>query len=290
MSSQNKDLLHRFLFEQRHARGELVQLDTSYQRMLQDHDYSEQIATLLGEALAATCLLTATLKFEGEITLQIQGDGPLSLLVINGRNDQTMRGIARLRSELTGQESFLQLIGQGQMVITISPDEGERYQGVVALDGTSLTECLENYFLRSEQLATQLKLFANPQQGLCGGLLLQSLPGEQENQEADFEHLAVLGETLTAEEALNLPVEQLLYRLFHEEEVQLYPAQAVSFKCSCSRERCKAALLSMGKEELGQLFAEQEEVDMHCHYCNSHHTFTSDDLAEFFGQDAGTLH
>ncbi len=290
MSQATFDLLHRFLFENRHIRGELVQLDSSYQQILAGHDYPDVVAKILGEALAATSLLTATLKFEGEITLQIQGNGPMSLLVINGRNDQTMRGIARLQGDVAADASFHQLIGQGQMVITIAPDAGERYQGIIALDADTLTACIENYFIRSEQLATQLKLFANPATGRCGGILLQALPGEFEQQAEDFEHLSILSETLTEEEALTLPAEQLLFRLFHEEQVKLYPEQAVSFKCTCSRERCRDALISMGEQELSKLFSEQEEVDIHCHYCHSHHVFTSDDLQQMLGKDDSPLH
>lgn len=290
MSQASTDLLHRYLFEQRHVRGELVQLNATYTRMLQGHDYPQVIANLLGEALAATSLLTATLKFEGEITLQIQGTGPLSLLVINGRNDQTMRGIARLQQDVSNDASFHQLIGNGQMVITITPDEGERYQGVVALEEESLTGCIEQYFVRSEQLSTSLKLFADAKQGLCGGMLLQALPGEHEQQAQDFEHLSVLAATLTSEEVFTLEAQQLLYRLFHEEQVRLYEPQQVTFHCSCSKERSRGALISMGQEELGQLFAEQETVEIHCHYCNARYTFGSTDFSELFGQGGDTLH
>ena len=129
MSHKDTDQMHRYLFEQRHCRGELIQLQDTYAKVIEGHNYPQVIANLLGEALAATCLLTATLKFEGEITLQIQGSGPMSLLVINGRNDQTMRGLARLQSVVDDTSSFKDLIGEGQMVITIAPDQGERYQG-----------------------------------------------------------------------------------------------------------------------------------------------------------------
>lgn len=290
MSQTSVDLLHRYLFEQRHARGELVQLNATYARMLEGHDYPAVVANLLGEALAATCLLTATLKFEGEITLQIQGSGPLSLLVINGRNDQTMRGVARLQGDVAPTASLHELIGNGQMVITITPDEGERYQGIVALEEPTLTGCIEQYFIRSEQLPTCLKLFADTEQGRCGGMLIQALPGEHQEQAQDFEHLSVLAETLTADETLTLDAEQLLYRLFHEEEVRLYEPQEVAFKCTCSRERCGEALISMGKEELGKLFAEQEEVDIHCQYCNAHHLFTAEDLGNLYGHKDNNKH
>ncbi|WP_404822998.1 Hsp33 family molecular chaperone HslO [Neiella holothuriorum] len=282
------DLLHRYLFEQRDCRGELVQLHDTYARIIEGHDYPQVIAKLLGEALAATCLLTATLKFEGEITVQIQGDGPLSLLVINGRNDQSMRGIARLKSHAGSDMGFQQLIGHGQMVITVAPDQGERYQGIVELSEATFSACLEQYFIRSEQLATCLKLFADAESQQCGGILLQALP--QQNDADDFQHLQVLTSTLKAGELFDLPAEQVLHRLFHEENVTLYPAQSVCFKCSCSRERSKQALLSMGKDEVLQLFSEQEQVDIHCQYCNSHHVFNQEDMIELFGKTNPSIH
>ena len=270
------DLLHRYLFENRHVRGELVQLNASYARMLEGHDYPSEIANLLGEALAATCLLTATLKFEGEITLQIQGDGALSLLVINGRNDQNMRGIARINGEVPASASFKELIGSGQMVITIAPDKGERYQGIIALDSNTLTGCIENYFIRSEQLATKLKLFADVEKSTCGGMLLQALPGENEQQ--DFEHLAILVETLSADEVFRIDAQTLLHRLFHEEQVRLYEPQKVAFKCSCSRERSMGAIIAMGKEEIASIFAEQKTIEINCQYCNKNYQFNAADF------------
>ncbi|WP_432763238.1 Hsp33 family molecular chaperone HslO [Echinimonas agarilytica] len=286
----NSDKLHRYLFEKRHVRGELVQLHSTYARMLEGHDYPPVISEMLGQALAATCLLTATLKFEGEITVQIQGNGPLSLLVINGRNDQTMRGIARVQSHVCADSSFQEIIGQGQMVITISPDEGERYQGIVPLEADTFTGCIEDYFARSEQLPTKLMLFADVESQQCGGLLVQALPGDQAEKEQDFEHLSVLSATLKADEIFDLEAEQLLFRLFHEEEVTLYEPQTVAFTCSCSRERSTSALSAMGERELSKLFAEQEKIDIHCQYCNSHYVFSQEDLPALFGKTNLNIH
>ncbi|WP_087507440.1 Hsp33 family molecular chaperone HslO [Neiella marina] len=285
----NADQLHRYLFEQRNCRGELVQLHSTYARIIEGHNYPPVIAELLGEALSATCLLTATIKFEGEITLQIQGSGPLSLLVINGRNDQTMRGIARVQSHVGNDMTFKQLIGQGQMVITIAPDKGERYQGIVELSEETFSGCLEQYFFRSEQLATSLNLFADVESQQCGGILIQALP-KQDNDDEDFSHLQVLASTLKGEELYQLPAEQVLHRLFHEEKVTLYQPQDVVFHCSCSRERSKSALLSMGKDELSQIFSEQEQVDIHCQYCNTHHVFSAEDFDELFGLTNKKIH
>ena len=145
------NLLHRYLFENLSVRGELVQLDSAYQHILASKDYPQPIRNLLGELQVATSLLTATLKFEGSITLQLQGDGPVSLAVINGDHEQKLRGVARWEGHIDANATLHQLIGKGHLVITISPKQGERYQGVVGLEGDTLAEILEGYFERSEQ-------------------------------------------------------------------------------------------------------------------------------------------
>lgn len=152
----NPDQLHRYLFENYAVRGELVTASETYQQLLSNHDYPALVQKLLGELLVATSLLTATLKFDGDITVQLQGNGPLKLAVINGNNRQGMRGVARVHAPATEYSTLHQLIGNGVMVITISPTEGERYQGVVGLEDETLTECLEAYFRQSEQLPTRL--------------------------------------------------------------------------------------------------------------------------------------
>ena len=134
-----------------------------------------------------------------------------------------------------------------------------------------------------------LKLFADATTKQCGGMLIQALP-EETGSQLDFEHITTLAATITQEELFDLPAQQILHRLFHEEEVILYPAHSVSFQCSCSRERCKAALVSMGAKELSKLFEEQEEIDIHCQYCNSHHIFTMHDMGEVFDPAANSLH
>lgn len=152
----NKDQLHRYLFNHHAVRGELVSLSETFQQIVAGHDYPAEVKNLLGEMLVATSLLTATLKFDGDITVQVQGDGPLKLAVINGNNLQEMRGVARLQGDIAPESTLKQMLGNGYMVITISPTEGERYQGVVGLEGETLAECLEDYFLRSEQLPTRI--------------------------------------------------------------------------------------------------------------------------------------
>lgn len=275
------DQLHRYLFENYAVRGELVTVSETWKQILENHSYPQPVKTILGELLVATSLLTATLKFAGDITVQLQGDGPMSLAVINGNNRQQMRGVARVQGDVADDADLKALVGNGYLVITITPEEGERYQGVVGLEGDTLAACLEDYFLRSEQLPTRLFIRTGDVDGTAaaGGMLLQVLPA-QETQTVDFEHLATLTETIKAEELLTLPAQDVLWRLYHEEEVTLYDPQDVEFKCTCSRERCADALKTLPDEEVDSIIAEEGEIDMHCDYCGNHYLFNAMDIAE----------
>ena len=275
------DQLHRYLFEQFAVRGELVTVSETWKQILANHNYPLPVKTLLGELLVATSLLTATLKFAGDITVQLQGDGPMTLAVINGNNQQQMRGVARVQGDVPENADLKTLVGNGYLVITISPEEGERYQGVVGLEGDTLAACLEDYFMRSEQLPTRLFIRTGEVDGqpAAGGMLLQVLPA-QDAQTNDFEHLATLTETIKAEELFNLSATDVLWRLYHEEEVTVYDPQSVEFKCTCSRERCAGALKTLPDEEIDSIMAEDGEIDMHCDYCGTHYVFNSMDIAE----------
>ncbi|WP_034460299.1 Hsp33 family molecular chaperone HslO [Buttiauxella noackiae] len=275
------DQLHRYLFENFAVRGELVTVSDTWQQIMQNHDYPAPVKTILGELLVATSLLTATLKFDGDITVQLQGDGPMTLAVINGNNNQQMRGVARFKGHIPADADLKTLVGNGYLVITITPAQGERYQGVVGLEGDTLAACLEDYFLRSEQLPTRLFIRTGDVEGrpAAGGMLLQVLPA-QDAQADDFNHLAALTETIKAEELLTLPANDVLWRLYHEEEVTLYDPQNVEFKCTCSRERCADALRTLPDEEVNSIIAEEGEIDMNCDYCGNHYVFNAMDIAE----------
>ena len=275
------DQLHRYLFENYAVRGELVTVSESLRQILENHSYPQPVKNILAELLVATSLLTATLKFAGDITVQLQGDGPMSLAVINGNNKQQLRGVARVQDEIADDADLKALVGNGYLVITITPEEGERYQGVVGLEGDTLAACLEDYFMRSEQLPTRLDIRTGEVDGqpAAGGMLLQVLPA-QDTDSNDFEHLATLTDTIKTEELLTLPANDVLWRLYHEEEVTLYDPQDVEFKCTCSRERCAGALKTLPDEEIESILAEEGEIDMHCDYCGSHYLFNAMDIAE----------
>lgn len=271
----DNDKLYRYLFQDRAVRGEWVRLNQTFTDTLNTHQYPKIIQNLLGEMMVATSLLTATLKFEGDITVQVQGDGPLKLALVNGNHQQQIRALARLQADVSDDMSLAQLVGKGVLVITIAPTEGERYQGVIALDKPTITACLEDYFVRSEQLQTQLIIRAGEFEGqpVAAGMLLQIMPDGSGSPE-DFEHLATLAATVKEEELFGLTAEELLYRLYHEERVEIFPSQPISFFCGCSQERSGAALLLISDEELDEVLAEhQGTIDMQCECCGTHYFF-----------------
>lgn len=276
------DSLYRYLFDGVSVRGELVQLSDTYQQIISSKEYPAPVQHLLGELLVATSLLTATLKFEGSITVQLQGDGPVKLAVINGDHNQQMRGVARWDGDVQAG-TIADLIGKGHMVITITPNQGERYQGVVGLEGDSLADCLENYFASSEQLKTRIWLRTGELDGQAkaAGMLLQILPDGQ-GHENDFEHLEQLTETVKNDELFTLPAQDVLYRLYHQETVKLFDPQDVSFHCGCSRERSASAICSIERDEVERIVAEEGQIALHCDYCGTSYAFDSVDVAALF--------
>lgn len=271
-----QDQLHRYLFADAAVRGELVNVSHTLHAILEGHDYPTAVKKLMAEMLVTTSLMTATLKFEGDITVQLQGEGPLAMAVINGNDKQELRGVARVRGEIDDNATLAQMLGQGYLVITITPAKGERYQGIVALEKPTFAECIEEYFLRSEQLPTRL-IIRNTTQG-AAGILLQVLPSEDKDSEA-LNHLATLATTVKEEELIGLPANDVLWRLFHQEEVTVYDPQPVQFKCSCSRQRCGEVLKTVSVEEIDAILAEDGKIDMHCDYCGSHYLYDAVDVA-----------
>ena len=278
----DNDKLYRFLFQNRAVRGEWVRLNQTFTETLNTHQYPKAVQNLLGEMLVATSLLTATLKFEGTITVQIQGDGALKLAVVNGNHQQQLRALARVDGEISDNASLAEMIGNGVLVISIIPEKGERYQGVIGLDKPTISECLEDYFARSEQLSTQLVIRVGEYQGqaVAGGTLLQIVPDGTGTPE-DFEHLATLASTIKDEELFGLSAEELLYRLFHEETVEVYQPQQTEFKCGCSRERSGAAILLLPAEDISEMLAEKNGViDMQCECCGTQYFFDQNAIDE----------
>ena len=274
------DQLFRFLFDEHDVRGEHVFLEQAYSDILDTHHYPPGVAMLLGEFLAAASLLASIIKFDGRLILQVRGSGEVPLIMAEADSNGALRAIAR-NAERAIHSDFRKLVGEGQLAITIDPAKGNRYQGIVSLDGKSLAACLENYFMQSEQLATRIWLQADGQQ--AAGLLLQQLPKSQLD-ESGWQHLSTLADTVQARELLSLGAETLLYRLFHEDALRLFDGKPLRFECSCNKGRFFDALRSLGEQEIDNVMAEQGQVETQCEFCNRIYRFGAGDVAEMFGR------
>ena len=271
---QEHDCLRRFLFEKHGIRGVWVQLTGTWQEAKRHQKQPDIALNTLGQALAATTMLSTTVKFDGALVLQAQSDGAISTLVAQASNQGKIRGVVRTRAEInTG--TLQELFGQGQLVISIDTGTGQPYQGVVALQGDTIAQALQTYFEHSEQLKTRLWLFANATH--AAGLLLQALPSQEETTDS-WDTLEILANTLTQDEIFGLDCHDLLHRLFHEEEVRLFPSEPVAFECSCSRERIENTLRAMEVSELYTILEAQQIIEVTCEFCNKTQTFHRSDI------------
>jgi molecular chaperone Hsp33 len=282
------DTLQRFLFEHAAIRGELVQLDSSWQAALAHHDYPQSVREPLGEMLVAGVLLTATMKFEGNITLQIRGSGPISMLVVDCTPRRVagdegalyhIRGRALWQGEVPAGD-LQSRFGDGSLVITIDPGTGgQRYQGVVALSGNSQADAIDDYLERSEQLPTRMWLSCGGER--AAGLLLQKMPGESEDADA-WERATALAATVSDEELLQLEQAELIHRLFYEEDLRLFDREPVAFHCHCSRQRVAESLRSLGRAEVMDILDKEKKIKVTCHFCNKHYGFDAVDAEQLF--------
>jgi|SRR5690554_514889 molecular chaperone Hsp33 len=278
----NPDQIQRILFEQIDVRGVVAGLETSYQEVLARHDYPPVLQRVLGEMLAAVGMLSSTLKFEGRLLLQAQGEGQVKVLMAECNHHRDLRAIARFEGELADDLKFDQLLENGRIALTIEPEKGQRYQGVVPLEGETLAQCLQAYFEQSEQLGTSIKLAADGER--AAGLMLQVMPAEGRGDE-DWNRISMLASTLKDDELLQLDNEALLFRLFHEEVCRLYEPQPLQFRCDCSRERSAEALKFMTEQELLDILQAQKGIiDVGCQFCNQTYNFDETDIRALFSE------
>lgn len=284
------DILQRFDFEGAPVRGEWICLEDTWQEVLARHQYPEPLRRILGEWMVAAALLTATLKLEGSLIVQLQGKGPLSLLVVECRHDQRLRATARWEGDLEGL-SFQQMVSGGICAITLDQGNGKpSYQGIVPIENDSVAGVIESYMQRSEQLETRLWLAGDDRK--LGGLLLQKLP-QGHGEEDTWPRVQQLAATISAEEMLSLDGLTILHRLFHEEEVRLLGTATPYFACSCSREKVGNMLEMIGRTEVDSILAEQGSISSTCEFCNTHYAFDAVDVAALFlgaGDPAATAH
>lgn len=273
---KQQDCLRRFLFEEHGVRGEWVRLERSWQEAKQHQVLvNEVVESQLGQVLAATVLLSATIKFKGAMIMQIQGNGQVTALVAQVTNERKVRCLARSENSVT-DTSLQKMMGEGsRLVLTVESDKAEPYQGIVGVAEDDLAGVLKTYFAQSEQLDTRLWLVANGTQ--AAGLFIQELPSEKHERE-DWRRIEMLADTVTAEEMLTLDCEELLHRLFHEEKVRLYEPEPVEFQCNCSRQKIGGTLLALGQSELNAILKERDLIEVDCQFCGAQYHFDRIDV------------
>jgi molecular chaperone Hsp33 len=302
-SPRTGDVVRRFIVENRPVRGHWVRLDTAWRELCAHSDYPQPVRELLGQAVAASVLFAATLKFRGTLTLQLQGDGAVNLLVAQCTHDFRLRAVARFDEErvealarVAGAgpaddgELFRQLVGtSGRVAVTVEADERSmRYQGIVPLHGDSLADSLEAYFASSEQLPTRLILAADDERG--AGFLVQKVPGASTADESELEETwkdAQRGiEKLSAADLLACPVEELLERGFKEHDLRLFRGTPVQFECRCNQGRVSGLLRALGAEEVRDILREQGSVTVTCEFCHRPYRFEPVDIEALFSDAA----
>lgn len=273
------DQVRRFLFEHNPIRGQHVTLDSCWQQIVEQSEAEGAALVLLGQALTAATLLVETLKINGSISLQIRGKGAVHLLVAEATSRGTIRGVVRQNADIDEQQSLQQIFDSDKLVITIHNGNGKPHQGIVPLTGNELSVALQSYFDQSEQLPTRIWLACD--RDSASGLLLQRLPAESPDEDA-WNRLLALADTTRQEELLGLEAPQLLHRLFHEEDLRLFEPAAVTFACTCSSDRIRDMLVSLGKTEVESILKDEGEIAVTCEFCNASYVYDAVDLALLF--------
>ena len=298
------DILQKFMFPDATVRGEFVELNATWRHVLAHQDYPLPVQNLLGELLSAAALLCGNLKFDGSMIMQIHGDGAIKLLVVECNDTMQMRAMAKLAEDavISDDASLSELVnanGRGRFAITLDPNNKmpgqQAYQGIVPLEGDSIAEVIETYMKQSEQLDTKLWLACNGH--VSRGLLLQRLPnhggklsrtehdihtGADDDEEETWQRASVLGTTLKHDELVSTDIETLMHRLFWEETLRIFEPLAVTFSCSCSREKVGNMLTMLGEAEVSEAVASLGKLDINCDFCGRPYSFDAVDCSQLF--------
>lgn len=278
---KTKDTIQKFTFEHANIRGEIAHLEEAYQKIISQRPYPEKVKELLGEALVSCLLVTSTLKFEGEVSLQFNGDERLPLLIVQCNHKQEIRAFAKYKEDAQNSD-FENAFLNGKMALVINQyKNNHNYQSLVPINSLLMSENLMHYFAQSEQISTKIWLAVS--ENSVSGMLLQLLPGsDTEEQENFWEYAVKIGETITKDELLSLDNQTLLHRLYHETVIRLYNAKAVEFKCRCNKEKMQEVIKILGKEDITKLLEERDTIDVSCDFCNENYSFDSIDIAMLF--------
>lgn len=289
------DQLNKYLFADQLTRAQTVELSKAWQTGLTYQNYPNCVRNLLGELTAAAVLLAGNLKLNGSLILQAQGDGPIALMVVECTSDFAIRATVSLREgaeipENASLQSLLNTYDNGRFIVVLEPSAAsgmQPYQGIVPLEGDSLAEVLENYMRHSEQLDTKLFLAANAEK--ANGLLLQRLPGTggtltnlETAAEPSWDRAKQLVETIKPSELLELPSNELIRRLFWQEDLLLLEPSDLRWHCPCTRERVADMLTMLGRSEIEEILSDQEKVEVSCNFCGKPYAFDAVDCAQLF--------
>ena len=279
-----KDAVIPFIFESLPVRGALVQLDSAWHRMQQGHDYAQPVSEVLGHAAAATALIAQSLKFEGSVTLQINSEGPLGMLVMQSTHELDLRGMATAQ-DVSGAENYSELVAAARCAVTVDAGAMDRpYQGIVEMSTDSLAASLQNYFAKSVQVSSHLQLRTG--ELCCGGIILQQMPGKEPISEDDWRRLGMMISTLHIDELKEGATIDLLHKLFAEDDVRAYESRELRFRCRCSQSKVEDVLRFLGEHESRAACEEKGIVEVTCEYCGRVRTFDTVDISRVFTNQA----
>jgi len=279
---KNLDQSQKFIFDKTAIRGQIVHLNKAYQEIIQQRAYPAKVKICLGQFLASVTALSSTLKFEGSLILQARSQGQVRLIMAECKNQEFVRAICHFDEDF---DEDAPLFEKGNLALTLEPEQGKPYQSLIALNEDDITKGIEDYYNQSEQIKTRFHIAVDETQASV--MLVQAMPLSADNssmtiEDETFNRVSHLFSTLKDEELLTLPNQEILYRLFHEEETRVFDPINLSFKCSCSRQRSENAVLNLGYEDAKLLIQEQGKISVDCQFCNQHYSFKESDLPAIF--------
>lgn len=280
--------LQRFLFDDLDIRGAVVRLDSVWHQMLAGRDYPTPVVQILGEIAATTLLFGSNLKQPGRLTIQLSGNGPVSMLVLDCNESLRIRGMAKCAQAIE-QKPLPELLGNGQLILSLDMDSmSETHQSIVPLKGNNVTEIFEHYLEQSEQLNSRLILAASADAAV--GIFLQKLPTADQRDADGWSRIEALAATVSDTELLTLQVEALLLRLFNQETMRVFEQQPVDYGCQKNHEKIHALLHSLGREEVNGILQEFGEVVIHDDICNHEYHFDALAIDAIFSKTSPTIH
>jgi molecular chaperone Hsp33 len=273
--------IRRFLFKELDIRGQHLSINSSWQQIIENRGYSKLVRQLFGELSALAIMLANGMKHKGKLTMQIQGDGIVSLLLVEVTHDLKIRGMVRSSGSIDSSIDLDKVLGKGQIVATLYNSQTEKsFQSLVPRNPKGLIKTFEDYFSQSEQLSS--KLWISSTKNNLSAVLIQKLPDSKQEHEDDWGRVVSLAKTITNKELCKLSAESLLYRLFNEEIVELFPAEQVYYECLQEQEKFEKIVFDLGEQDARDLLKERGEITIHNEICNTHVFFNEEDLDRIF--------